>query len=174
MTQYPPLGEPQIDRSAFVADTARIFGNVTIGPAASVWFGASIRAEAEFVTVGAGTNIQDNAVLHTDDNYPVELGADVTIGHGAIVHGATVEDGALIGMGAVVLNGARVEKGALVAAGTVVPPGGTVPAGMLAVGSPMRVIREVRAAENESTASGLRHYKHYAAIYAAQAQGEPK
>lgn len=171
MSEYPPLQEPSIDPSAFVADTARIFGNVSIGPDASVWFGVSIRAEAESVTVGAGTNIQDNSVLHTDDDYPVVLGTDVTIGHGAIVHGAIIEDGALVGMGAIVLNGATVERGALIAAGTVVPPGATVPAGMLAVGSPMRIIREVREAENESTANGLRHYKHYARVYAARAEG---
>lgn len=165
MTEFPSLQRPNIHPSAFVADTARIHGDVTIGPEASVWFGASIRAEAAPVTIGAGSNIQDNAVLHTDTGFPVHIGEDVTLGHGAIVHGAIVEDGALIGMGAVVLNGAMVEGGALVAAGTVVPPGGRVPPGMLAVGNPMRVVREVRDSENEGTAKGLRYYRHYAQIY---------
>ncbi len=172
MSHLPPLQQPDIDPSAFIADTARVFGNVTIATEASVWFGASIRAEVSPVTVGTGTNIQDNAVIHTDAGYPVAIGANVTIGHGAIVHGAAVEDGALVGMRAVLLNGARVEEGALVAAGSVVPPGAIVPAGMLAVGSPMRVIRPVNEAENASTANGLHHYRHYAAVYAAVAKGE--
>ena len=167
MAQFPPLGQPVISPSAFVADTARVFGDVSIEADASVWFGASIRAEVAPVTIGAGCNVQDNVVIHTDEGYPVALGEDVTIGHSAIIHGATVEDGALVGMGAVVLNGAVVERGAFVAAGCVVPPDGVVPAGMLAVGSPMKVIREVREAENESTANGLRHYKHYAKVYKA-------
>ncbi len=172
MSEFPTLQQPEIHPDAFVADTARVFGDVTIGPGASVWFGASIRAEEAPVTMGPGSNLQDNAVIHTDHGFPVHLGTDVTVGHAAVVHGAIVEDGALIGMGAVVLNGAVVERGALVAAGTVVPPGATVPAGMLAVGSPMRIVREVRATENESTARGLRHYQHYALLYASYQQTE--
>ncbi len=165
MSEFPPLQQPDIDGSVFVADTARIHGDVTIGPNASVWFGVSIRAEAAPVTVGAGTNLQDNVVIHTDADLPAHLGANVTVGHGAIVHGATVEDGALVGIGAIVLNGATVESGALVAAGTLVPPGATVPAGMLVVGNPMRIVRQVRAEENESTTVGRRHYQHYAGVY---------
>ncbi len=172
MSDLPELARPTIDSSVFVADTARIFGDVIISADASVWFGASIRAEAAPVVIGAGTNIQDNVVIHTDEGSPVTLGANVTVGHSAIVHGATVEDGALIGMAAVLLNGAKVERGAFIAAGCVVPPGATVPAGMLAVGSPMKVIREVRPEEDQSTANGLRHYKHYARIYKAMAEGE--
>ncbi len=167
MSEFPPLQQPEIDPSAFIADTARIHGDVTIGPDASVWFGVSIRAEAAPVTVGAGTNIQDNVVIHTDTDLPAQFGSNVTVGHGAIVHGATVEEGALVGIGAIVLNGATVEKGALVAAGTLVPPGATVPAGMLVVGNPMRIVREVRDEENESTELGQRCYQHYAGVYAA-------
>ena len=167
MSKFPPLQQPDIDASVFVADTARIHGDVTIGPNASVWFGVSIRAEAAPVTVGAGTNLQDNVVIHTDTDLPAHLGDNVTVGHGAIVHGATVQDGALVGIGAIVLNGATVESGALVAAGTLVPPGATVPAGMLVVGNPMRIVREVRAEESESTALGQRYYQHYAGVYAA-------
>lgn len=169
---WPPLATPNIAADAFVADTARVFGDVTIESEASVWYGASIRAEVAPVVIGAGTNVQDNAVLHTDWDFPVVLGKDVTIGHGAVVHGATVQDGALVGMGAIVLNGAVVETGAFVAAGTVVPPGAVVPARMLAVGSPMKVLREVREAEDESTANGLRHYKHYARVYARIQESE--
>ncbi|NND01783.1 MAG: gamma carbonic anhydrase family protein [Acidimicrobiia bacterium] len=172
MDEWPPLAEPSIAEDAFIADTARIFGDVTIASEASVWYGASIRAEVAPVTIGSGTNVQDNVVLHTDRGFPVVLGADVTIGHSAVIHGATVQDGALVGMGAIVLNGAVVQTGAFVAAGTVVPPGGVVPAGMLAVGNPMRVLREVRDSENQSTANGLNHYKHYAKIYAAMQESE--
>ena len=172
MSEFPQLQQPEIHPDAFIADTARVFGDVTIGPGASVWFGASIRAEEAPATIGPGSSVQDNAVIHTDFGFPVHLGTDVTVGHAAVVHGAVVEDGALIGMGALLLNGAVVERGALVAAGTVVPPGVTVPAGMLAVGSPMRIAREVRPTENESTARGLRHYQAYAEIYARhQAEG---
>lgn len=167
MRQFPELRQPRISQDAFVADTARVFGDVHIAADASVWFGASIRAEVAPVTIGTGTNVQDNVVIHTDDGFPVALGDEVTIGHSAVIHGATVEDGALVGMGAIVLNGAVVERGAFVAAGCVVPPGGVVPAGMLAVGSPMKVLREVKEAENLSTANGLRHYKHYAKVYKA-------
>ena len=166
MDEFPQIKQPDIHPDAFIADTARIFGDVTIAPDASVWFGASIRAEEAPVTIGHGSNVQDNVVIHTDEGFPVHLGENVTIGHAAVVHGAIVEDGALVGMGALLLNGAVVEKDAYVAAGTVVTPGTRVPAGMLAVGSPMRVIREVRQAEKDSTARGLRHYRAYARMYA--------
>ena len=172
MSEFPTLQQPEIHPDAFIADTARIFGDVTIGSGASVWYGASIRAEEAPVTIGSGSNVQDNAVIHTDSGFPVHLGTDVTVGHAAVVHGAIVEDGALIGMGALLLNGAVVERGALVAAGTVVPPGASIPAGMLAVGSPMRIVREVRATENESTARGLRHYQFYAKLYATHLDSE--
>jgi carbonic anhydrase/acetyltransferase-like protein (isoleucine patch superfamily) len=172
MSEFPTLQEPEIHPDAFIADTARIFGDVTIGPGASVWFGASIRAEEAPATIGPGSNLQDNAVIHTDLGFPVHLGTNVTVGHAAVVHGAIVEDGALIGMGSLLLNGAVVERGAFVAAGTVVPPGATVPAGMLAVGSPMRVVREVGPVENEGTARGLRGYQFYARLYASRQQSE--
>lgn len=174
MREFPDLKQPQIDPSAFIADTARVFGEVSIGAGASVWHGASIRAEVAPATIGRKTNIQDNAVLHTDDGFPVSLGDDVTIGHGAIVHGATVEDGALVGMGAVLLNGSRVEAGAFVAAACVVPPGGVVTAGMLAVGNPMRILREVREAEAASIANGLAHYSHYAKVYKSLQESEER
>jgi carbonic anhydrase/acetyltransferase-like protein (isoleucine patch superfamily) len=174
MSELPELAKPTIHPSVFVADTARIFGDVTIEADASVWFGASIRAEAAPVVIGAGTNIQDNVVIHTDDGFPVILGTDVTVGHSAVVHGATVAAGALIGMAAVLLNGATVEAGAFVAAGCIVPPGATVPERMLAVGSPMKIVREVRPEEDESTTNGLVHYKQYARIYKAMAEGDDK
>ena len=165
MTDFPELGTPDIDSSAYVADTARIAGNVTIGAGASVWYGASIRAEVAPAMIGARSNIQDNCVIHTDDGFPVIIGEDVTVGHAAVVHGATVDKEALIGMGAILLNGSAVGEGALVAAGCVVPPGSVVPAGKLAVGNPMRILRDVNDAERASAATGREHYQHYAGVY---------
>lgn len=165
MNDYPPLATPTIHPTAFVADTARVVGDVTIAEDASIWFGAVLRAEVAPITIGAGCSIQDNAVLHTDRGQPVVMGRDVTVGHGAIVHAATVEDEALIGMGAIVLNGAHVGRRAMVAAGAVVPPGAIIEPGMLAVGSPARPVRPVRDAERASTESGIRHYRHYGAVY---------
>lgn len=159
------LATPRIDPTAFVADTARIFGAVTVGADVSIWFGVVIRCETSHIAIGARTNIQDNAVLHADVGLPTELGEGVTVGHGAIVHGATVDDEALIGMGAVVLNGARIGRRAMVAAGSVVTPGTIVEDGMLAVGSPARITRPVREVEWESTRRGIDDYRRFAAMY---------
>ncbi len=165
------LATPQIDPTAFVADTARIFGAVTIGPDVSIWFGVVIRCETSHITIGARSNIQDNAVLHADVDQPTEIGEDVTVGHGAIVHAATVGDGALIGMGAVVLNGARIGKRAMIAAGSVVAPGTVVEDGMLALGSPARTKRPVRDEEWASTRRGVDDYRRFAAMYRDLGQG---
>lgn len=161
------LATPRIDSTAFVADTARIFGEVTIGPDVSIWFGVVIRCEKSHITIGARSNIQDNAVLHADEGQPTEIGEGVTVGHGAIVHAAIVDDEALIGMGAVVLNGARIGRRAMVAAGSVVSPGEIVEDGMLAIGSPARTKRPVRDAEWESTQRGIDDYRRFAAMYRA-------
>lgn len=165
MPDAPRLATPVIHPTAFVADTARIFGAVTIGADASIWFGAVIRCEEAHITIGAGTNVQDNAVLHADVGQPTELGEEVTVGHAAIVHAAIVADRALIGMGAVVLNGARIGSRAMVAAGSVVAPGSVIEDGMLAIGSPARSVRPVRDAEWESTLRGIANYRRFAAMY---------
>ena len=130
---------PIIPHSAWVAGTATVRGDVTLGEDVSVWFGAVLRGDEAPVTVGDRTNIQDGAVLHVSAGFPCVVGADVTIGHGAVVHGCTVEDGALIGIRATVLDGAVIGAGAMVGAGAVVPPGMRVPPGMLALGVPARV-----------------------------------
>lgn len=135
---------PRTDGAAFVAETATLIGDVTLGKEASVWYGAVLRADSGRITVGDGTNIQDNAVLHTGTREDVTVGDNVTIGHSALVHGCTVGDGALIGMHATVLNRAVVGAGAVVAAGALVPEGMVVPDGMLAVGVPARIRGPVR------------------------------
>jgi len=134
---------PEVHPTAFVAENATLVGAVRVGPRASIWFSAVVRADLEVIEIDEGTNVQDGAVLHADPGDPTRLGPWVTVGHRAVVHGAVVEEGALIGIGAIVLNRARIGKGAVVGAGAVVPPGMEVPPGMLALGVPARVVRAV-------------------------------
>jgi carbonic anhydrase/acetyltransferase-like protein (isoleucine patch superfamily) len=137
----------QIDVTAFVAPNATIIGDVRIGAQSSVWFGCVLRADLAPIIVGAGTNIQDLTVVHVDMDQPCVIGAAVTIGHRAVIHGACIEDGALVGIGAIVLGGATVGEGALVGAGAVVTEGVVIPARHLALGVPARVVRVLSDAE---------------------------
>lgn len=130
-----------------VASNATVVGEVTLGENTSVWYGAVLRGDDHFIRVGSNTNIQDNCVLHTSSSTPVILGDNVTVGHAAIIHGCTVENGALVGMGAILLNGCVVGEEAMVAAGALVPQGMVIPPRMLAVGSPARVVRPLREEE---------------------------
>ena len=139
---------PEVHATAFVAENATLIGAVRVGPRASIWFSAVVRADLEVIEIDEGTNVQDGAVLHADPGDPTRLGPWVTVGHRAVVHGAAVGEGALIGIGAIVLNRARIGKGAVVGAGAVVPPGMEVPPGMLALGVPARVVRPVDPLEN--------------------------
>ncbi|CAL2060299.1 Gamma carbonic anhydrase family protein [Streptomyces murinus] len=154
MTQGPLIvgiggKEPRVDAQAFVAPTASVIGDVTLGAGASVWYGAVVRGDVETITVGARANVQDNVTLHADPGFPVTIGERVSIGHNAVVHGATVEDDCLIGMGATVLNGAVIGAGSLVAAQALVPQGMVVPAGSLVAGVPAKVRRELSPEERE-------------------------
>jgi carbonic anhydrase/acetyltransferase-like protein (isoleucine patch superfamily) len=137
------FGEPEIHPDAWVAPGAVVVGRVFIGRSASVWYGAVLRADDDEIRVGPECNIQDQCCLHVDPGEPVVLEEGVSLGHGAVVHGAHVGAGALIGIGAVVLGGARVGAGALVAAGTVIRPRQQVPPGVLVAGVPGRVVREL-------------------------------
>jgi carbonic anhydrase/acetyltransferase-like protein (isoleucine patch superfamily) len=134
---------PAIDPTAWIAPGAHLIGKVTIGAAASVWFGAVLRGDNEPITVGAGSNIQENAVLHTDWGFPLTIGANCTIGHKAMLHGCMIGEGTLIGMGAVVLNGARIGKGCLIGACALITEGKEIPDGSLVMGSPGRVVRSL-------------------------------
>lgn len=149
---------PTIAASAWVAETATVRADVTLAEHASVWFGAVLRGDEAPIEVGARSNIQDCAVVHVAREHPVRIGADVTVGHGAVVHGCTIEDGALIGMGATVLDGAVVGAGAMVAAGALVPPGMRVPPGMLAVGVPATVRGPLTAEQKAAILRGRDHY----------------
>lgn len=135
--------QPKIGSNVFVAPTAAVIGDVSVGDDSSLWFGTVLRGDEVPIRIGGKTNIQDNVVIHGDVGGEVVIGDDVTIGHGAILHGCTIKDLALIGMGAIVLDGAVVETGALVAAGAVISPGKRVEANTLWAGCPARKIRDL-------------------------------
>jgi carbonic anhydrase/acetyltransferase-like protein (isoleucine patch superfamily) len=139
------LGEhaPQLDATAFVADSATLIGKVTLEANASVWFGATLRGDNERITIGENSNVQESSVLHTDMGYPLSIGKNVTVGHQAMLHGCTIGDGALIGIQAVILNGARIGRGCLVGAGALVTEGKEFPDNMLIIGSPAKAVRQL-------------------------------
>ncbi|WP_037672466.1 gamma carbonic anhydrase family protein [Streptomyces griseus] len=141
--------DPKIHEEAFVAPTSSVIGDVTLEAGASVWYGAVLRGDVERISVGASSNVQDNCTLHADPGFPVTVGERVSIGHNAVVHGATVEDDCLIGMGATVLNGAVIGAGSLVAAQALVPQGMRVPPGSLVAGVPAKVRRELTEEERQ-------------------------
>ena len=149
---------PELHPESWVAPSASLIGWVRLDARASVWYSATLRAEAEPIDVGPGSNIQDGATLHVDPEYPLRIGAGVTVGHNAVLHGCTVEDGCLIGMGAIVLNGAVIGAGSIVAAGALVPQGVVVPPRSLVAGVPAKVRRELSDAE-------LAGNRHNAAVY---------
>lgn len=159
--------EPQVHPSAFVADSAQVMGSVSLAEDSSVWFGAVLRGDTETLTVGRRSNIQDASVLHADVGHPVVVGDDVTVGHQVMLHGCTVGDGSLIGIGAVVLNGARIGRHCIVGAGALVTEGKTFPDGSLIIGSPARVVRSLTPEQIEGIMDSARHYVDNARRYRA-------
>lgn len=157
---------PTIAGSAWVADSAEVIGNVALGEDASVWFGVVIRGDGpDTIRIGRGTNIQDASVLHADPGRPLEIGDDVTVGHQVMLHGCSIGDGSLIGIGAVVLNGARIGRHCLVGAGALVTEGKVFPDGSLIVGSPARVARTLTPEQIDGLARSARHYVDNAARF---------
>jgi carbonic anhydrase/acetyltransferase-like protein (isoleucine patch superfamily) len=156
---------PQIDATAYIADGAQLIGDVVLGSGASVWFNAVLRGDTERISVGAGSNVQDGAILHADPGFPCTVGTGVVTGHGAILHGCQIGDDCLIGMGAVVLNGARIGPGSIVAAGAVVPEGKEFPPRSLIMGVPAKVVREATTQDLEQISAGARHYQERARLY---------
>ena len=138
---------PEVHPEAWVAPNASLIGQVRLAARASVWYSATLRAEAEPIDIGSGTNIQDGVTIHVDSEYPVRVGSGVSVGHNAVLHGCTIEDGVLVGMGAIVLNGAVVGADSLVAAGALIPQGVVIPPRSLVAGVPGRVRRELSDAE---------------------------
>lgn len=136
-----PGRAPSIDGAAFVAEGARIVGEVSLASGSSVWYNAVLRADSAAIVIGPSSNVQDNVSVHVDVEHPVIVGANVSIGHNAVVHGCTIGDGSLIGMGAVILSGAVIGEGCLVAGGAVVLGGSDIPAGSLVAGVPAKVRR---------------------------------
>ncbi|ACU86585.1 isoleucine patch superfamily enzyme, carbonic anhydrase/acetyltransferase [Brachybacterium faecium DSM 4810] len=154
---------PQVPESAWAAPNATLLGKVTLGESASVFYSAVLRGDMDTITIGERSNIQDGCVAHTDPGHPVVVGAGVSVGHRAVLHGCTVEDDALIGMGAVVLNGAVVGAGSLVAAGAVVTEGMQIPPGSLVAGVPAKVRKELDEEAIESLRQNARTYVDLAA-----------
>lgn len=157
---------PEIAADAWVADTAVLIGRVVLEPAASIWFGAVLRGDNEEIRVGQGSNIQENAVLHTDMGYPLSIGANCTIGHKAMLHGCTIGEGSLIGMGATVLNGAKIGKGCLIGAGALITEGKEIPDGSLVMGAPGKVVRLLDAEAQARLLQSARSYQANARRYA--------
>jgi carbonic anhydrase/acetyltransferase-like protein (isoleucine patch superfamily) len=159
--------EPVLGAGAWAAPSADLIGDVRLGARASVWFGAVIRADNTPIVVGEESNIQDGAVCHSDPDAPLVIGSQVTVGHQAILHGCTIGDGALIGMGARVLNGALVGPGCIVGAGALVTEGKTFEPGMLIVGAPARMVRQLSEGEVAALRASAAHYAEKAERYAA-------
>jgi carbonic anhydrase/acetyltransferase-like protein (isoleucine patch superfamily) len=136
---------PDLHPDTWVAPGANIIGKITLGQGASVWFGSTLRGDNERITLGTGSNIQENCVLHTDMGYPLTIGENCTIGHKAMLHGCSIGDGSLIGMGAIILNGAKIGAGCLIGAGALVTEGKDIPDGSLVMGAPGRIIRTLDA-----------------------------
>ncbi|MFN8500099.1 MAG: gamma carbonic anhydrase family protein [Anaerolineae bacterium] len=156
---------PDTGTAAFVAPGATILGDVALGEDASVWFGAVIRGDTDAIRIGPRTNIQDLTMIHVDAGVPCTIGADVTIGHRAIIHGATVEDGCLIGMGAILLNRARIGAGSIVGAGAVVREGAEIPPRSLVLGVPGKVARALSDDEVAGNLASAARYVGYARAY---------
>jgi carbonic anhydrase/acetyltransferase-like protein (isoleucine patch superfamily) len=149
---------PRIHPDAYISPEATIIGNVTIGAFSSVWPGVVIRGDNDAINIGAGTSIQEGTILHIDAGCPLKIGDNVTVGHQAMLHGCTIEDGSLIGIQAVVLNNAVIRKGSLVGAGAVVTEGKDFPAGSLIIGAPAKVARELSPENIERLRVGAQHY----------------
>ena len=151
---------PQLDDESWVAPNATVVGQVKLAAKVSIWYGATLRAEFEPIEIAAGSNIQDGVTVHVDPGFPATIGAGVSVGHNAVLHGCTIEDDCLIGMGAVVLNGAHIGRGSLVAAGAVVAQGVVVPPGSLVAGVPGKVRRELSEEEVANNRFNAQAYQH--------------
>jgi len=157
--------KPKISSDCFVAENATLAGEVALSERCSVWFGATIRAEYESVHLGSRSNLQDNSVIHTDEGFPVVIGENVSIGHGAIIHGTTIDSNCLIGMGSILMNGSKIGKNSILGAGSLVLQGVEIPENTLALGSPAKPIRKVTDEEISRIALNAKHYDEFRAMY---------
>lgn len=168
MTLYALRGKRPVlpqEGNCWIAPSASVIGDVHIAHAATIWFNAVLRGDNEPIILGAGSNIQDGCICHTDPGFPLTIGADVTIGHGAILHGCTIGAGSLIGMGAVVLNGAMIGEGCLIGAKALITEGKQIPAGSMVLGQPGKVVKTLDETAIESLRQAADIYKHKLAVY---------
>ena len=156
---------PRLASSAYIDPTAQVIGDVVLGERTSVWCNATVRGDVSPIRIGEESNIQDNSVLHADDGFPLTIGKRVTVGHSVVLHGCTIGEGTLIGIGAIVLNGAKIGADCVIAAGALVPEGMEIPSGCLAMGVPAKVRREVSAEEKERFRLNADHYVELARRY---------
>lgn len=158
--------KPVISKSVFIADSADVIGDVTVGEYSSIWFNTVVRGDVNYINIGKKTNIQDNSVLHvTKDIYPLNIGNEVTVGHRVVAHGCTINDRALIGIGSILLDGSIVQELSIVGAGSLVPPGFIVPSGKLVVGVPCSVKRDLSKQEIEMIYQLSKNYVEYSKNY---------
>ena len=158
--------QPRLGKNVYVSENAMVIGNVTLGDEVNIWFGAVLRGDMHYIKIGNRTNIQDNSVVHvTTEVSPTNIGNGVTVGHGAIIHGCTIEDDCLIGMGAILMDDAVIGAGSLIGAGALIPPNMIIPENSLVVGSPGKVLRQVKDFEREMILERPQEYIDLAAIY---------
>lgn len=157
--------KPQIDESCFVAESADILGDVTLAAGCSVWYSAVLRGDLGSITIGEGSNIQDNCTLHSDAEAPICIGKDVSVGHNAVVHGAVIGDNTLVGMNSVILNGAVIGKNCIIAAGAMIAGGTHFPDNSMIVGSPAEVITDVYPVQAEHTRRNAEVYRKLAILH---------
>lgn len=166
---YPFKGcLPEVSEGVYVAPGARVIGQVTLGRDVSVWFNAVLRGDVDTISVGEGSNIQDQTVVHCDAGFPTVIGQHVTVGHSCIIHGCTIGDHCLIGMGSTILNGARLGKNCLVGAGSLITEQKEFPAGSVIMGRPAKVVRQVGERELEMIRRGAQNYRENARAYMAE------
>ena len=158
--------QPQLGRNVYVSENAIVIGDVTLGDEVNIWFGAVLRGDMHYIKIGNRTNIQDNSVVHvTTKVSPTNIGSGVTVGHGAIIHGCTIEDDCLIGMGTILMDDAIIGEGSLIGAGALIPPNMIIPENSLVVGSPGKVVRQVKDFEREMILERPQEYIDLASIY---------
>ncbi len=166
MTLYALGGaQPDVDTGAWVAPDANVIGNVTLRARSSVWFGATLRGDNELIEVGKGSNVQENCVFHTDMGFPLTIGENCTIGHKVMLHGCTIGDNSLIGMGATILNGAKIGKNCLIGAGALITENKVIPDGSLVMGAPGKVVRQLDDAAIAALTASALHYTENAARF---------
>ena len=156
---------PVIHESCFVAENAAIVGNVVIGENSNIWYSTVIRSEGELTVIGKNTNIQENSTVHIDYEFPTTIGDNVTVGHNCIIHGCTIKNNVLVGMGSTILNGAEIGENTIIGAGSLVTQNKKIPSGVLCMGSPAKVVRELTEEEIEDIKTSAEHYVHLGEIH---------